>query len=67
MFAVMTSILPKGTLGSEAPLLAGTLYQGNSDRDRKLLNIVSSERDMIHMQVLLQCSYIPMEISQWEN
>jgi hypothetical protein len=28
----MTSILPKGTLGSVASLLAATLYQGNPDR-----------------------------------
>jgi hypothetical protein len=29
IFEVMTSILPKGTLGSVASLLAATLYQGN--------------------------------------
>jgi len=28
---VMTSTLPKGTLGSVASLLAATLYQGNHD------------------------------------
>jgi hypothetical protein len=28
---VMTSTLPKGTLGSVASLLAATLYQGNPD------------------------------------
>jgi hypothetical protein len=44
MFEVMTSTLPKGTLGSVASLLAGTLYQGNPDRNHKLWNIVSSER-----------------------
>ena len=36
IFAVMTSTLPNGTFGSEATLLAGTLYQGHSDRDHKL-------------------------------
>jgi hypothetical protein len=43
---MMTSTLPKGTLGSVAALLAATLYQGNADRNHKLWNIVSSERDI---------------------
>jgi hypothetical protein len=34
-FEVMTSTLPKGTLGSVASLLAATLYQGNPDRNHK--------------------------------
>jgi hypothetical protein len=34
--------------------LAVFLYQGNPDRNRKLWNIVSSERYIFHMQVLLQ-------------
>jgi hypothetical protein len=55
---VMTSTLPKGTLGSVASLLAVTLYQGNPERNHKLWNIVSSERDILHMQVLLECCYI---------
>jgi hypothetical protein len=54
----MTSTLPKGTLGSVASLLAATLYQGNPDRNHKLWNIVSSERYIPHMQVLLECCYI---------
>ena len=58
IFKVMTSTLPKGTLGSVASLLAATLYQRNADRNHKLLNIVSSERDILHMQVLLECCYI---------
>jgi len=45
-FEVMTSTLPKGTLGSVASLLAPTLYQGNPDRNHKRWNIVSSERDI---------------------
>jgi hypothetical protein len=32
---VMTSTLPKGTLGSVASLLAATLYKGNHDRNHK--------------------------------
>jgi hypothetical protein len=52
----MTS--PKGTLGSVASLLAGTLYQGNPDMNHKLWNIVSFERCIPHMQVLLECWYI---------
>jgi hypothetical protein len=67
IFEVMTSTLPKGTLGSVASLLVATLYQGNPDRSHKLCNIVSSERCMLHMQVLLECCHIQMENSQWEN
>ena len=55
---VMTSTLPKGTLGSVASLLAATLYQGNPDRNHKLWNIVSTEKYLLHMQVLLECCYI---------
>jgi hypothetical protein len=44
MFEVMTSTLPKETLGSVVSLLAATLYQGNPDRNHKLWDIVSSER-----------------------
>ena len=58
MFEVRTSTLPKGTLGSVASLLAATLYQGNPNRNHKLWNIVSSERYILHMQVLLECRYI---------
>ena len=58
MFGVMTSTLPKGTFGSVASLLAATLYQGNPDRNHKRWNIVSSERYILHMQVLLECCYI---------
>jgi hypothetical protein len=54
VFEVMTSTLPKGTLGSVAFLLAATLYQGNPVRNHKLWNIVSSERYILHMQVLLE-------------
>jgi hypothetical protein len=58
IFEVMTSTLPKGNLGSVASLLAATLYQGIPDRDHKLWSIVSSERYILHMQVLLECCYI---------
>ena len=43
-FEVMPSTESRGTLGSVASLLAATLYQGNSDRNHKLWNIVSIER-----------------------
>jgi hypothetical protein len=33
IFEVMTSTLPKGTIGSVASVLAATLYQGNHDRN----------------------------------
>ena len=51
IFEVMTSTLPKGTIGSVASLLASTLYQGNPDRNHKLWNIVSSERDILHIGI----------------
>jgi hypothetical protein len=47
----MTSTLPKRTLGSVVSLLAATLYQGNPDRNHKLWNIVSSERDILQIRV----------------
>jgi hypothetical protein len=52
---------------SVASLLTATLYQGNPDRNHKLWNIVSTERYILHMQVLLECCYIWMKSSQWEN
>jgi hypothetical protein len=39
-FEVMTSALPKGTLGAVASKLAATLYKGIRDRNHKLWNIV---------------------------
>jgi hypothetical protein len=48
-FEVMTSTLPKGTLGSVASLLAATLYQGNPDRNHKPWIIVSMGRYILHM------------------
>ena len=58
IFEVMTSTLPKGIIGSVASLLAANLYQGYPDRNNKLWNIVSSERYILHMQVLLEYCYI---------
>ena len=57
-FEVMTSTYPIGTLGLVAALLAATHYQGNHERNHKLWNIVSTERCILHMQVLLDCCYI---------
>ena len=58
IFEVMTSNLPKETLGTVASLLAATLYQGNPDGYHKLWNIASTERYILHMQVLQGCCYI---------
>jgi hypothetical protein len=44
IFEVMTSTLPKGTLGSVASLLGATLYQGNLDRNHKLWNTFPHSR-----------------------
>ena len=57
-FEVMTSTSPIGTLGSVAFVVAATLYQGHPDRNHKLWNIVSPERDILHIQVLLKWCYI---------
>ena len=63
---VMTSTLPKGTLGLVASLLATTRYQGYPDRNHKLCNIVSSERDILHMQVLPECCYYRWKVHNRE-
>ena len=57
-FEVMTTTSPRRTLGSVDSLLAATLHQGNPDRNHKLWNIVSIERCILQMQVLLECYYI---------
>jgi hypothetical protein len=56
IFEVMTSTLPKGTLGSVASLLAATLYQGNPD------SLTSNSKYLMHIQdetVLLMHLVIP--------
>jgi hypothetical protein len=35
--------------------------------NHKLWNIVSTEKYISYMQVLLECCYIKMESSQWEH
>jgi hypothetical protein len=65
IFDVMNSTLPRGTPGSVVSLLAVPLYQGNPDKNHKLWNIVSTERYMVYMQVLLEFCYIYMESSLW--
>jgi hypothetical protein len=54
----MTSTWQRGILGSVASLLAAALYHGNPDRNHKVWTIVSTERYILHIQVLLECSYI---------
>jgi hypothetical protein len=51
-------VVPIGTLGSVAFLLAATLYQGYPDRNHKLWDIVYTERYILHMQVLLEYCFI---------
>jgi hypothetical protein len=43
-------------------LLAATLYQGNPDRNHKLCNTVSTERYILHMQMLLDASYLDLQL-----
>jgi hypothetical protein len=54
----MTSTQSRGALASVASLLAATLYQRNPDRNHKLWNIVSTEKYILHIQVLLKYCYI---------
>ena len=55
------------SLCSVTSLLDATLYQWTPDRNHMLWNIVLTERYILHMRVLLECCYIWMESSQWEN
>jgi hypothetical protein len=57
------------TIGSLASLFAATFYQGHPDMKDNLWNIISTERYIIPimLQVLLECCYISMESSLWEN
>ena len=50
-FEMITSTKTLGTLGSVASLLAAILYQGNSKRNHKLWNIVSTEIYILHMHL----------------
>ena len=59
-FEFMHSNKQIGTLGSVASLLAQS-SQENHDMNLKLWNIVSTERYMLHIQVLLDCCYIYMK------
>ena len=50
---VMTSTLPKGTLGSVASLLAAILYQVNR-KEPQAMEYGSTERCILHLLVLLE-------------
>jgi hypothetical protein len=43
---------------SSPPVLSGTLYHVNPDRNHKLWNIVSTEIYTPYADVLLECCYI---------
>ena len=67
-----SSALPQWNFRSDDFSLANrnlwsALFQGNQDSNHKLWNVISTERYILHMQVLLKCCYIWMESSQWEN
>jgi hypothetical protein len=46
---MMTSTYAVGILGWVGSLLAATLYRGNTERNHKLWNIVSTERHILHI------------------
>jgi len=50
---VITLTYPRCTFGSLASLLAAILYKGNHVWNHKLWNILSTERCILHMQVML--------------
>jgi len=43
------------TISSVTSFLAADLYQGDIEKNRKLWNIVATERYVLHMLVLLEC------------
>ena len=45
------------TFGSVASLLVATFYQGYPDRNHNLWNLVSTEKYILYIQVLLECTY----------
>jgi hypothetical protein len=51
----MTSTLTRRTLGFKNSLLAATLCQGYPDIKQKIWNIASTERYILHVQVLMKC------------
>jgi hypothetical protein len=65
MFGVMTSTLPKGTLGSVASLLAATIYHENPDRNHKLWNIASPEIT-VNKFYLIHVSLSKVNVSNFE-
>jgi hypothetical protein len=60
-------VLTEVHLARTLALLAVTLYQGIPDMNHKRWNIRSTEKHVLHMQMLLECCYIEMKSSQWEN
>ena len=50
--------LPLQNLGFVASLLAAILHHGNLKRRHKLWNIVSTQRDILHMHEQLEYCYI---------
>jgi hypothetical protein len=67
-FEVTTSTYPLRTIGSF--LDSRILYHGNYDKNHKLWNIVSTERYILHMLVLLECCYIYAKFNdalQWTS
>jgi len=56
-----TSTEPPKTLDSVASLLAATIYQGNLDRKCKFWNIASTEIDILHVHMLLECGKSTLE------
>jgi len=57
-----------GTFGSVALLmLTSTLYKGNEERNQKIWNSVSTQRDIVHVQVLLECCYEKITIGKLKS
>ena len=59
--------LSNGNNFSGTSWLAATVHKGNHGRIHLLWNIVSIQRYILHIQVLLQWCYILMEFSQLES
>ena len=48
-------------------MLAATLYEGNPDRKRMLLNMGLHERDIIYMQVVLNAATYKWNIHKFRS
>ena len=54
-FVLMSSIVSMKTISSVSSFSAITVYKGTHNKNNKLCNSLSTERDILHLHVLLEC------------